>query len=90
MRCVADHCVRDVSRLINRLTFLLIYPYRRPLLEAFRQVGSWIFGGGLDRTSQMPRCLRMARFTDGSSMLLMTRMAPLHLGQTRGSTSFIF
>jgi len=23
---VADHCVRDVSRLINRLNFLLIYP----------------------------------------------------------------
>jgi len=23
---VADHCVRDVSRLINRITFLLIYP----------------------------------------------------------------
>jgi hypothetical protein len=33
----ADHCVRDVSRLINRLTFLLIYLPRRPFLAAFRQ-----------------------------------------------------
>ena len=36
--------------------------------------GSWIFGGGLDLTSQMPRYSRMARITDGSSMLLMIRM----------------
>jgi hypothetical protein len=28
----------------------------------------------------------MARITDGSSMLMLTRMAPLHFGQTRGST----
>ena len=49
--------------------------------------GSWVFGGGLDLTSQMPRCLRIARMTDGSSILLTIRMAPRHFGQTKGSTS---
>lgn len=33
--------------------------------------GSWIFGGGLDLTSHHPRCSRMARMTEGSSMLEM-------------------
>ena len=37
MGYVADHCVRDVSRLITRLTFLLIYLPRRPFLAEFRQ-----------------------------------------------------
>jgi hypothetical protein len=32
----------------------------------------------------------MARITDGSSMLLMIRMAPLHFGQTKGSTFPVF
>lgn len=52
--------------------------------------GSWIFGGGLDRTSQSPRWVRISRMTDGSSMKLMIRMVPLHFGQTNGSTSYIF
>ena len=38
--------------------------------------GSWIFGGGLDLAGHNPRCSRMARMTEGSSMLLMTRIAP--------------
>jgi len=52
--------------------------------------GSWILGGGLDRTSQRPRCIRISRITNGSSMKLMMRMVPLHLGQIKGSTSYIF
>ena len=35
-----------------------------------------IFGGGLAFDSHSPRCLRMSRITDGSSMLLMIRIAP--------------
>jgi len=38
--------------------------------------GSWIFGGGLALASHNPRCSRMARITDGSSILLMIRMDP--------------
>jgi len=38
--------------------------------------GSWILGGGLVLASHNPRCWRMARMTEGSSMLPMTRMAP--------------
>src|SRR3972149_10574768 len=41
--------------------------------------GSWIFGGGLDRTSQMLRCLRMARITDGSLMLLVQEISAQNL-----------
>jgi len=61
----------------------------------FGIAASWIFaclhatyrqGGGLVLSSQSPRCLRMSRITDWSSMKLMIRMIPLHFGQTRGST----
>jgi len=45
-----------------------------------------IFGGGLALASHNPRCSRMARITDGSSIKLMIRMVPRHFGQTRGST----
>jgi hypothetical protein len=38
--------------------------------------GSWILGGGLALVSHNYRCSRMARITDVSSMLLMTRMVP--------------
>ena len=34
--------------------------------------------------------MRISRITCGSSMKLMIRMVPLHFGQTRGSTSYIF
>src|SRR5664279_2874615 len=34
----------------------------------------------------MPRCLRMSRMTDGSSILLMILIFPLHFGQIKGST----
>jgi hypothetical protein len=33
---------------------------------------------------------RMVQMTDGSSLLLMIRMEPLHFGQTKESTSYIF
>jgi len=32
--------------------------------------GSCIFGGGLDRTSQSPKCVRISLMTEGSSMKL--------------------
>lgn len=37
---------------------------------------SWIFGGGLNRTSQMPGWVTISRMTDGFSMLPVIRMAP--------------
>ena len=55
-----------------------------------RTGGSCIFGGGLDRTCQSPRCSSIARITWRSSIALMTRIFPWHFGQIRGSTSYIF
>jgi hypothetical protein len=63
-----------------------VWDGRQPVL-CIQTGGSRVFGGGLDRTSQMPRYLRVSRMTDGSSMLLMTRMAPFYFGQIKESTS---
>jgi hypothetical protein len=47
-------------------------------------------GGGLGFTSQRPKCLRIFCVTYGSSMKEMARVGPWHLGQVRGSISYIF
>jgi uncharacterized protein involved in cysteine biosynthesis len=51
-------------------------------------VAAQIFGGGLDLKSQSPGCVRMSRITCLSSMKLMMRMRPWHLGQFKRHPRF--